>query len=76
MASQSQIRYVFSKLSFMKTDFSIHVVAVYFRVLIALQSDPMFIFISFLCENISFCELFQISSILKARWLTPTSIEP
>lgn len=26
----------------------------------------------FLCESISFCELFQISSILKERWLIPT----
>lgn len=36
MASQSQIRDVFSKLSFIKTDFSIHGVTVYFRVLIVL----------------------------------------
>lgn len=36
MASQSQIRDVFSKLNFIKTDFSIHIVTIYFRVLIAL----------------------------------------
>lgn len=61
MASLSQLRYVFSKLNFIKTDFSIHVVAIYFRLLIAPQSDPVFIFLSFLSEKTNFYELFQMS---------------
>lgn len=47
MMSQSQIRYVFSKFSFVKTDFITHSLGVDFRALIALKLELTFIFLLF-----------------------------
>lgn len=75
IASQSRIRYVFSKLIFIKTGFRIHGWLYCSESWLPYNQIP-YLYFSFLRKNTSFCELLQFSSILEGKWLTPTFIEP